>query len=140
MNNTIWFIIAASLIQFIIGALWYGGLFQKNWSYIMEFDKKTVEEQKALEASMTPYYGVQLLVVILTTSAFAYLYPLIKDRIELMPLCLLLLIGFQIQPIIEGVIWGNTRQKVWPQQALIQIGNHVVNFLVIYLCAMFLLK
>jgi len=64
-------IVLATIAQFIIGALWYSLLFGKLWGRIHGFDKLPKETQQKMVKEMGPFYGIQLLVTIITTIVLA---------------------------------------------------------------------
>jgi Protein of unknown function (DUF1761) len=140
MNNFIIFVALSTIIQYIISALWYSAIFGKQWMVINEFDKKTKAEQDAVAKSMGPYYGLQLLITILANYVFGTVYLAIKGNMDLFAFGGYVLLGFIIPPLVEGVIWGNTRQSVWGKQLGIMIFNRFINVLVSCLVAYYFLR
>jgi hypothetical protein len=140
MNNFIIFVALATIIQYIISALWYSAFFGKNWMVINEFDSKPKEVQEQLAKEMGPFYGVQLLITILANFVFATVYTAIKGNMELVTFGGYVLLGFIIPPLVEGVIWGNTAKKVWGSQLGIMIFNRFINVAVSVACAYYFLR
>ena len=60
-------ILLATVVQFIIGAVWYMPLFGKLWGKIHGFDRQSKTTQQEMMKSMGPYLVVQFLVTLVTT-------------------------------------------------------------------------
>lgn len=136
-QSHILFIALATVIQFIVGALWYSVFFGKKWSQIMGFDQLSKEEQQALGNSMTPFYGLQLGLTILASICWSLL--LVNSNEQNWVLMNLVFAGVVIPIQIQSVIWANTNKKYWAMQLIITIGNMAVNFVILGVLASFLL-
>jgi Protein of unknown function (DUF1761) len=140
MNNFLVFVALATIIIYIISALWYSVFFGKQWEVINGFDQLSTEEQKALGDSMGPYYGLQLFITILFNFVFGTVYLALKGNMDLFMFGALVFLGFIIPPIVEGVIWGNTRQVVWGKQLAIMLFNRFINVAVSCIVAYYFLR
>jgi Protein of unknown function (DUF1761) len=140
MNNFIIFVALATIIIYIISALWYSVFFGKQWKIINGFDQLSAEEQKKLGDSMGPYYGLQLLITILFNFVFGTIYLAVKGNMDVFMFGSLVFLGFIIPPIVEGVIWGNTRQSVWGKQLAIMLFNRFINVAVSCIVAYYFLR
>ncbi|MGL4758985.1 MAG: DUF1761 domain-containing protein [Patescibacteria group bacterium] len=136
--NFIYYMVAATLLPFILGALWYSAIFGKKWSAIHGFDQLSLEEQKKLSDSMTPYYGLQLLLSIALAFGYGWLWK--NTGADKAMLTSVLLFCFVAPTISEGIIWAGSAQKHWFNQHSIMIGNKVIYFILMYVCAMYFLK
>ena len=63
-------ILAATIVQFVIGAIWYTPLFGKLWGKMHGFDQLTAEVQAVAMKRMIPLLFVQFIVTFLTTFVF----------------------------------------------------------------------
>jgi hypothetical protein len=140
MNNFLIFVVIATILQYIISSLWYSVFFGKKWMIINDFDKKTKEEKEEAVKTMGPFYGLQLLITILANFVFGTVYLAIKGNMDLFTFGGYVLLGFIIPPLVEGVIWGNTRKAVWGTQLGIMIFNRFINVLVSCIVAYYFLK
>ena len=137
MNTTI-FIITTFLLQFVISALWFGLVFGKKWSQIHGFDLLSLEEQKAIEAQMAPYYGLQALLTFIFTFIYQYTYVLTSSVVTPITLSVGIFV-FLAVIVIESVIWGSTSQKYWLTQISIMLGDKVIRLLILTIGALILL-
>jgi hypothetical protein len=109
MELNIWAIITATIVQFVIGAAWYMGVFAKQWGVIFGFDKLPKAKQKEMQAQMGPYYILQLIVTVLTSVALAYLMSI--TTIEWYNLALWVWAGFVVPTQVSAVIFGGVEPR-----------------------------
>ena len=65
-------ILAATVVQFVLGALWYSPLmFGKIWMQVMEMGNKSKEELAKLQKEMAPFYALQFVLAFITTFCLA---------------------------------------------------------------------
>ncbi len=108
----------ATVIQFVLGALWYSPLlFGKIWMKIMGGDACTPEERQAMQKSMTPFYVLQIVLTVITTTTLSFLLQSLD--IGSYTVAFLVWFGFIAPTQIGCVIWANTPKSVWLQQILI---------------------
>lgn len=120
----------ATVVQFILGALWYSPvLFGKIWMEIMECTNIPPEELKKMQKEMAPFYGLQLFLTLLTTFAFANL-ALYVTAFSIYHLAFWIWVGF-IAPIqIAGVVWANTKKQYWLKQIVIMMSFQLVSIMI----------
>src|SRR5690606_2156541 len=112
-------IVIAVIAQFNVGAVWYGPIFGKLWGKIHGFDKLSKAVQEKMMKEMGSYYGLQLLVTIITTFVLAIF-------ITSLPGCNpygmagLLLLGFVIPGQVSAVIFGGTERKWSAKKIIVQ--------------------
>ena len=109
MDFNIWAIVAATIVQFGIGAVWYIAVFPKQWGETFGFDKLSEAKQKELQAQMGPYYGLQLVVTVLTSVGIAYLLSV--TTIEWYNLAVWLWAGFVVPTQVSAVIFGGVEPQ-----------------------------
>lgn len=140
MNNFYIFVAVATIAQYILSALWYSAFFGKQWMVINGFDQLSKPEKEASGKSMGPFYGLQLLITTVANIVFGTVYLAIKTNMELTAFSSLVLLGFILPALVEGVIWGNTKKQVWGTQLSIMILNRVANILIATVAAYFFLR
>jgi O-antigen/teichoic acid export membrane protein len=79
LGISLWAVLLATVVQFIVGMIWYMPVFGKLWGKIHGFDKITKEKQKEMMSQMGPYYFLQLLVTVVTAIVLAKLMALTPD-------------------------------------------------------------
>ncbi len=123
----------ATIVQFILGALWYSPLlFGTWWMEIMEVTHVSKEKLKEMQKEMLPYYVLQLFLTFLFTCVLA----LAIDYIELISLdmthytvaCYIWL-GFIVPTQVSGIIWSNTKKKYWMKQIAIVTSYQLVGIM-----------
>ena len=110
MAINIWAVIAATVAQFVVGALWYTLLFGKLWGEIHGFDKLPKEVQDKMAKDIGPFYGLQLLVTVFSS---VVLVILINNLPDFSPYYIgfLAWVGFILPAQFSAVIFGGTEGK-----------------------------
>lgn len=120
----------ASLLQFVLGALWYSPLlFGKTWMKIMGMNHMDKSELQAMQKSMMPFYLLQfVLTVIYTFAIYMILAALIQAGFQVSPFFVSgwIWLGIVVPVQIGSVIWANTKRQFWLQQILIMTGYQLV--------------
>ncbi len=115
-------VIAATVAQFVVGWIWYGPIFGKLWGQIHGFDKLSKEVQQKMMKEMGPFYGLQLLVTVVTTVVLSIVHNNLPDW-NFFTLAGLLWLGFVAPTQVSGVIFGGTQGKwIFPKIA-VQAGG-----------------
>lgn len=123
-------IAVATIVQFVLGGLWYSPLmFGKIWMEIMECTNIPPEELKKMQKEMMPFYGLQLLLTLVTTISFANLVPYI-DSFSIYHIAFWIWIGFIVPTQIASVVWANTERKFWLKQILVMISYQLVAIMI----------
>jgi hypothetical protein len=114
----------ATVLQFIIGAVWYSFIFGKLWGRIHGFDALTKEVQQQMMKKMGPFYAVQLFVTIITTFVLALF---VVELPEWNPYAMagFFWIGFVVPTQISGVIFGGTESRWIIKKILVMAGASI---------------
>jgi hypothetical protein len=122
-NNLI--LIGAVILQYVIGALWYSVIFGKQWLLINHPNGlPSKEEQAKLEKEAMPFYGIQLVLTIVTVVVQNYFVNL--QISNWFSTSILIWVGFIVPTVIQGVIWSDPKNK----NKLMQIGILALNYLI----------
>lgn len=122
-------IAVATVVQFIIGALWFGPLFGKTWGAIHGFDKLAPEVQQAMMKSMTPFYVLQAVLGLMTAAVFGLFVASLPQEWNVYVLAGFCWLGF-IAPIqLAAVIWGGTEGRWMLQKMIIMVCGSLVSLL-----------
>lgn len=122
-------IFVASLVQFILGALWYSPImFGKKWMVIMGASNCTKEELQKMQKQMTPFYLLQFVLTIVFTWELSHV---LGAGTLLNPyfLAFATWIGFIVPIQVSGVIWGSTKKEFWLAQILIMTSYQLVGIM-----------
>jgi hypothetical protein len=122
MEINIWAVIVATIVQFIIGMVWYTPIFGKVWGEIHGFDKLSKEKQKEMEKEMGPWYGVQLAMTVITTIVFAKTLTMLPDNSPY-ALAAMLWLGFMLPAQVSSILFGGTEPKNIVKKSLIMVGG-----------------
>jgi Protein of unknown function (DUF1761) len=126
MSVSLTAIIVATVLQFIVGALWYSPLvFGKWWMQVMEMTNKTKEEIAKIEKEMIPFYGLQFFLILFTTFALANHMSLLPG-VSPIEIAFWVWLGYMAPIQIATVIWGNTKKKFWIKQIFIMVSAQFV--------------
>jgi Protein of unknown function (DUF1761) len=122
-------IIGIVILQYVIGALWYSVIFGKQWIEINHPEgKPTKEEMAQLEKDAIPYYGIQLVLTIITVLAQWY-FVMINTSNWFMT-SIIIWGGFLVPTVIQSVIWSDPKNKKKPLQIFILSLNYLVTILI----------
>lgn len=114
-------VLAATVAMFIVGAVWYGLIFGKQWGAIHGFDKLPEKKQKEMQSKMAmPYLG-QLIVTALTAYTLAY-FMSITD-ISNGALAFWAWLGFMIPTLYSAVTFGGAPEGTAMQKFNISAGG-----------------
>lgn len=123
MGLTIFLVLIMTMVQFVVGAIWYGTLFGKLWGKIHGFDKLSKEVQKKMMAEMGPYYGLQLLVTVLTSVVLVKFRNYVSGEPNVFWMVGLLWLGLVMPAQVSAVIFGGTDKKWLMKKILVQAGG-----------------
>ena len=122
-------IIVATVVQFIIGAIWYMPLFGKAWGEIHGFDKIAPDVQREMMKGMMPLLVAQFFLTLLTSAVFGFLLATFPMSWNVYVLASLYWLGFAVPAQIAAVIFGGTEGKWVMKKIFISIGGSLVCFL-----------
>lgn len=122
-------VVAATVAMFVVGAVWYMGLFAKKWGEIHGFDKLDKKTQKEMQAKMGPYYFAQIVVTVFSAFVLAKLIGLLPGY-SVYTLALLVWFGFVLPTQVSAVIFGGTEPKWITQKISIMAGEALAHLLV----------
>jgi hypothetical protein len=114
-------LIIAAVAQMVLGFLWYGPLFGKEWSKLrgFTFDKLSKEEQKAMQQKMMPWYGVTFVVSLVTAYVLAHVMFLSQNYFAYTPLmtglttAFFMWLGFMMPVRLYNEIFGGNNWKLF---------------------------
>lgn len=109
---------AATVVMFAIGAFWYMVPFAKIWGKIHGFDKLSEKQQKEMQTKMGPWYGVQLIVTIISAYVLAVLINLMPAQSPYY-IAFLMWLGFALPTTAGNMIFGGAPEGyVWHKIAI----------------------
>jgi hypothetical protein len=123
-----WAVLVAAIAQMVLGFLWYGPLFGKPWSAMMNFTPEHMAEARAkgMGKSLTVMIVGSLLMswVLAHAIIFASAYLLFYGSLAGVTVGFLTWLGF-VAPITVGtVLWENKPWKLW----FLNAGYYLVGF------------
>lgn len=122
-------VLVATLAMFAVGAFWYMVPFGKIWGKIHDFDKLSEKKQKEMQASMGPWYGVQLVVTVISAYVLA-LFIATLPNVSPYWLAFLLWLGFVVPTEASAMIFGGSKPEyVWHKIA-ISVGESFFHLMV----------
>lgn len=115
-------ILIATAVQFAIGAIWYSALFGKLWGKIHGFDKLPKDVQQKMMKEMGPFYGVQLVMTLISTIVLAIFIVYLPRNWNVYALAGFFWIGFIVPAQVSAVIFGGTEKKWIVKKISVQSG------------------
>jgi hypothetical protein len=121
----------AAVVYFVIGAVWYMGLFGKIWSQLMGFNKLSKKEAKAMKEKMGMSMAINFIACLLASYCMAHsvLSGSVFYHVEGVAAGLQsgfwIWLGFIATSQINSVIWDGRPVKLY----LINVGYYLVSYL-----------
>lgn len=115
-------IVVASIIEFIIGAVWYMPLFGKLWRKIHGIGKVSKAEEKKMMQTMTPFLALQFLFTLVTTFVLA-MFITYQPTWNAYAMAGFFWIGFVVPTQVSAVIFGGTEGKWILPKILVMAGG-----------------
>lgn len=129
MEISLTLVVLATVAQFVLGALWYSPLlFGKWWMQIMESTHLSKEELQKMQKGMTPFYGLQFLLTLLSTFSLASLAPYLPEY-SIFHIAFWLWMGFIVPTQISSVVWGSTKKKYWVRQIFVMVSMQLAGLM-----------
>lgn len=129
MQTIILLVLTISIVQIIIGSVWYSpALFGKVWMKINGVANKSAAELKAMQKQMLPAYGLQFVATFITNFALVFMLSSlgVNNLVGLFLISTILWAGF-IMPTQAGeVLWGNLSNKLKLQKFLISTSYQLL--------------
>lgn len=126
MNLNYTAILIATVAQFIVGMIWYGALFGKLWWQILGFDKLSKETQMKMQKAMGPYYALQFLVTMVTTTVLALFLLALPHDWNPYGVAGFFWLGFVVPTQVSSVIFSETPKEWQFTKIVIQAGASLV--------------
>lgn len=116
-------VIVATVVQFILGFIWYGPIFGNLWGKMHGFDKLSKETQQKMMKSMGPFYVLQAFVTLLTAFVLS-LFITYQPTWNAYAMAGFIWIGFVVPTQVSGVIFGGTERKwILPKLSILAVGS-----------------
>lgn len=130
MSLNIIAIVAASVAQFGVGAIWYTFLFGNLWSRMHGFDKHSKATQEKMMKAMPPIYGLQFGVTVMMTAVLAYLLQIVPSTINPYLLAFWLWLGFILPSQASSAMFGGSPEGWATVKTAVQAGASLVSLAV----------
>lgn len=115
-------VLVAAIAMFVIGGIWYGVIFGKQWGQIHGFDKLSEKKQKEMQSQMmVPYLG-QFVVTLLTAFTLAYFMNEMPD-VSNGALAFWAWLGFMIPALYAAVTFGGAPEGKAVDKFVISAGG-----------------
>ncbi len=113
-----WAILVAALFAIVLGALWFGPLFGKQWMRIIGIAMPG-EMTRSMKQSMMRSYAIQAIASLVMSFVLAHMLAFTMSFMEVEGIfgaltgALWLWLGFVVPATIGSVLWENRPWKYW---------------------------
>lgn len=128
MDINIWAVVAATVVMFLVGAIWYSLPFQKAWAKIHGFDKLSKKQQDEMMKNMGPIYGAQLFVTIISSFVLTHAITLLPE-LAFYQIVFFVWLGFVMPSQVSAVLFSRTDDSMKFQQIVIMSGEALVRLM-----------
>jgi hypothetical protein len=120
-----WAVLVGGVGAMVLGMIWYGPLFGKNWMRLLGVDPKDSTAVQSMQKSAGPLYLLQMVLVLFQVLVLAHL---IADTTQVGGLTRALWIaGAFVLPTLAGaVMWSNEKSGRKWERFLIQGGYQIL--------------
>ena len=123
-------VLVCAILSMILGALWYGPIFGKQWSHLIGVsheDMKNAEHRKKMQKQAQPFYFFQFILSLIQLYVLAQ-YIQVWNGASGMLNALLIWLAFVMPTTAGACMWNNDSQKTKINKFLIQAGYQLVAF------------
>ena len=119
-------VVAAAVASIVLGFLWYGPLFGKQWIALMNFDKKKMSEMK--NKGMGKTYAIMIIGTLVTSYVLAHFVDYLDATTVAGALtaAFWIWLGFVATVILGGVLWEGKPWKLYFLNAAYYLVNLAV--------------
>ena len=115
-------ILVSAVLAMVIGSLWYGPIFGKQYMKVMGMDMMTPEMKAAMKKKMWGMYFVQFVLSLVSIYVLAYMGASVK-------MAFWVWLGFVMPTIGSGALWsGKSKSMSW-SLFFLTAGCNLVTFL-----------
>jgi hypothetical protein len=119
-------VVVATVASIILGMLWYGPLFGKQWMALQGFTKKDMEKAKQKGMGMTYLMmTISSLVTLYILAYFLDMLSVVSMNAAIMPVTLIWL-GFFATTMLGSVLWEGKPMALY----ILNIGFSLVNLII----------
>jgi|GEM_PF-604787 len=122
-------IAVATVVQFVIGGVWYMALFGKLWGKIHGFDSLSAEAQKNAQKHMMPLLGVQIGLTVVTSCVLDVLLVGMPAGWNVFGFASCIWFGFVMPAQVSAVIFGGTEPRWVVKKIAVSIGASLCCYL-----------
>ncbi len=121
-----WAVLVGAVAYMLIGMLWYGFLFMKQWMKLMGFTEK--DKKKAKKKGMAKYYLVAFIAALIMSYVLAHFVDYVGavDLLGALKAAFWIWLGFIAAIMINSVLWEGRPVKLY----LINISYQLVSLIV----------
>ncbi|TXH00630.1 MAG: DUF1761 domain-containing protein [Candidatus Moraniibacteriota bacterium] len=123
-------IVAATVLQFISGWVWYMAIFGRAWGEMHGYDKLSKEEQDKAQKEMGPQLGLQFLGTLLTTVMLALFMAGLPAEWNPYGIAGFFWLGFVLPTQASAVMFGGTPKQYMLKKTVIMAGGSLVSLMI----------
>ncbi len=116
-------IFLATVVQFVVGAIWYTPVFGKLWGKIHGFDSLSPDIQKEMMKKMGPLLAAQFLTTILTSFVLDLFVASLPAGWNIFGETGFFWLGFVVPTQVSAVLFGGTDPKWVVKKILVMAGG-----------------
>ncbi|MBP6005353.1 DUF1761 domain-containing protein [Candidatus Saccharibacteria bacterium] len=120
-------VLLASIVQFVIGAIWYMPIFGNLWGKIHGFEKLEKTVQKEMQNNMMPMLVVQFVLNFILATVLAHFIDQVDQ--SWYKIAIWVWSGFVVTTQASSVIFGATPKKWQLKKVLVMAGASLVEIL-----------
>lgn len=125
-------VVICAVVSMVIGTVWYGVLFSKQWEEIIGTKGMTREQRAEMQKKAMPLYGVAFILALFQVWVLSEVMigEGAMDGIKAFVFPLWILAGFVLPTVAGGIMWTNDSRRIAWMRFGIQSGYYIVLFIV----------
>ncbi len=127
MDLNYWAVLVCGILSMVVGFIWYGPLFKKQWMEIIGVDLNNLEAQKNMQKNAAILSLIQILLALFQVWVLAQMIGGSSDALQK---SIWIWAGFVMPTVAGGVMWNNHSRRIAWMRFFIQAGYQLIIFII----------
>ncbi len=122
-------VLACAVASMVLGTVWYGVLFSKQWEEIIGVKGMTPEKRAQMQKKAMPLYGVAFVLALFQAVLFNQVVTPASDTLLSVYLAVLVWLALVVPVLAGNSMWTNDSRRIAWMRFGIQSGYYLVFFI-----------
>lgn len=122
-------VLITAVVAMVLGAIWYGPLFQKKWMEVIGATKQDEQQRKEMQKKAAPLYAIQFVLVLFQMYVLAH-YIAGWTEASGVENAVWIWAAFVMPTVAAASMWTNDSSRIKWTRFLIQAGYQLIVFVI----------